>query len=184
MRAAADDHNPRRRRHLRQHQVHQHEMPEVVDGESGFDAVGAIGPARHDLRRRVAHDRAQRGPPRSRVVSREAPHRLERGEVERHRFDIFVRSLREQPLDGLAALLGAAAGEDHVPIVGLGERSRALEAQAGVSTRHDRGIHICRDDCIPAKLRGAHGQPHIHRSHTQTACVHPREVGNSAFDEH
>jgi hypothetical protein len=58
MGAAADDDNPRRRSHLREHQIHQQEMPEMVNRERGLEAVICIGSAGHDLRRRVAYDRA------------------------------------------------------------------------------------------------------------------------------
>ena len=153
VRAAADDDNPRRRRHLRQHQVHQQKMPKMVDGERRLEAIFGEGSAGHDLCRRVAYDRAQRRPPFSRVVARKISHRLERGEVQRHRFDFFVPCLRRQPLHRLATLFGAATSDDDVPVASLGERSSALEAQASVGAGHDGGVHL-RDDCILAKLMG------------------------------
>ena len=147
MSAAADDDDPRRRRHLRQHQVHQQKMPKMVDGERRLEAIFGEGSAGHDLRRRIAYDRAQLRTPLSRIVAREVSHRLERGEVQRHCFDFFgfdflVPGLRDEPLDRLATLFSAATSDDYVPVAGLGERSSALEAQASVSTRHDGGVHV------------------------------------------
>ena len=77
VRAAADDDDTRRRRHLREHQIHQQEVPEVVDGERSLEAVLRVGPAADDLRGGVAYDRTQRRPPLSSVVAREISHRFE-----------------------------------------------------------------------------------------------------------
>ena len=57
-------------------------------------------------------------------------------------FDFFVPGLRDESLDGLTAFFSAATSDDYVPVAGLGERSSALETQAGVSTRHDGGVHL------------------------------------------
>src|ERR1700675_506887 len=117
-------------------------MPKMIDGERHLEAIFGEGSAGHDLRRRIAYDRAQWRTPLSRVVAREVSHGLERGEVQRHRFDFVVPCLRRQPLDRLAPLFDAATGDDYVPVAGLGECSSALEAQASVSTRHDGGVHL------------------------------------------
>src|SRR5271167_808952 len=112
-------------------------MPEVVDSKRRLEAIFGEGSASHDLRRRVTYERPQRGTPRSSVVARESSHGLERGEVKRHcfYFTFAAPGLRQQPLHGLAAFFHAATSDDYVPVVGFGERSCALEAQAGISAR-------------------------------------------------
>lgn len=95
-------------------------MPQVVDGECRLEAVFGESPAGHDLRRRVAYNRAQRRTLFSLVVAGELSHRLERGEVQRHCFDFFVPCLRDESFDGLTTLVGAATSDDYVPVAGLG----------------------------------------------------------------
>src|SRR5271155_2883794 len=117
-------------------------MPKMVDRERRLEAVHRISSASHYLRSRIAYESPQRGSALGRIVARKIPHRLERGEVQGHRFDFGVPRVRDEPLHSVAAFFDVPTSDDYAAFAGLGKRSRALKTQAGIGARDDDGVHV------------------------------------------
>ena len=143
MGSAADDHDPGRRRQRVEQSTYQREMPEVVDPERHFVAVGGGLRTRNHLHAGIADHGVDRWQPAGAFIVDEVDqvdenvHGPQRCEVESD----YRASLRgAESLHRCGTAPRVAHRQDYVPRrVGSQQRACTLQTETGIGSGDDRG---------------------------------------------